>query len=233
MRRKKFINRVKGMALERKVLTASAFLTLIACFMPWYGINSRVINEWWNAFGSIGAIAGYVVLAFSLLSLTLLTIPVLTNSEMNLGKRLPFRESAVHVFFQGQSFFVTLLFIPVYSQYSLINATNSGTRFGLYLALFSTLIGTIVAIAHHRKGEELQMHSEDFEAVPQPQRSIHEWEEEDQEDDETLIRSEATELEEEMFETASEPVAHVEQEKFSPYEATKNDQQTSTFDPYQ
>jgi hypothetical protein len=242
MRRKTLINRIKGMTNERKVLALSSILTFAACFMPWYGINSRVINEWWNAFGSIGSVAGYLVLAFALTSLTLLALPVATQSEISIGKHLPFKESSLLIFLQGQSFFVTLLFIPIYSQYSLINATNSGTRFGLYVALLSTLAGTLFAIAQHRKGEPFQSSEQSFPQVPQTHRSLNEW------DDETTDSFETEEDtdQEEMFDKEVQPVAATESSTFSPYQDNNqnqgqasgqtNDQtqdQSSRFDPYQ
>jgi hypothetical protein len=231
MRRKTLINRVKAVSLERKVLSVSSILTLTACFMPWYGINSRVINEWWNAFGSIGSVAGYIVLSFSLASLALLALPVMTQSEISIGKHLPFRESTLLVFLQGQSFFVSLLFIPVYSQYSLINATNSGTRFGLYVALLSTLVGTLFAISHYRKGGDLLTRNIQFTKVPQTQRSLNQWDDESGED----LVSEENERQEEVFVQETEAVATVENSSFSPYKDNNHDQEptTDTFDPYQ
>ncbi len=228
MRRKNLTSRIKSMTNERKVLAISSILTLAACFMPWYGINSRVINEWWNAFGSIGSVAGYLVFSFSLISLFLVTIPLLSASDSSIAKKLPFREASLHIFLQGQSFFIALVFIPVYSQYSLINATNSGTRFGLYVALLSTLVGTLFAIGFHRKAEQLQMSRESFASVPQSQRSLNEWDEEATES----ISSEEDIAQEEMFEDEDETLITAESTSFSSFERSSQEE-TKRFDPYQ
>lgn len=195
---------------EKKVIATAAIVTLVSCFLPWYGINSRVINEWWNAFGSIGSVAGYVVLSFSVAILAIILLPVL-KPQMDIKKKLPFRESSLLIFFSGQSFFISLIFIPVYSQYSLINATNSGTRFGIYLALLSTLISTIVALAYQRKNERLSL-QEDFATVPRTQRNINDWDAENEE--EPQLEEAEEEIEQEaMFDGSThEPEEKVEQE---------------------
>lgn len=226
MRRKTIMKRIQAMPLERKVLAISAIVTLASCFMPWYGINSRVINEWWNAFGSIGSVAGYIVFAFSLLSLAMVAVPALIESEIQ--KKMPVKETALHVFLQGQSFFVALLFIPVYSQYSLINATNSGTRFGLYVALISTFVGTLVAMSQHRKREQLGARA-NFASVPSPQRTLHEWEEEESSYD--TEETEEAELQEEMF-TEEQPVAAETSSYYAPETSHEGDQEEVPFNPY-
>ena len=178
--------------------------------MPWYGINSRVINEWWNAFGSIGSVAGYIILAFALGTLALVVLPAL-KPDLDITKRLPFSESALLVFFSAQSFFTSVIFIPVYAQYSLINATNSGTRFGLYIALVSSLVGSVVAMAYHQKALRGVGENKAFASVPRTHQDISQWEEEGEyalQDDEEVDQ-------ESMFETveADEPVATYSHER--------------------
>lgn len=152
-------------------------MTLISCFLPWYGINSRVINEWWNAFNSIGSVAGYALLTFSLLSMAVVLLPVF-KEDFDLQSRLPFRVSALLIFFSSQSLFVTLMFIPVYAQYSLLNATNSSTRFGIYLALISSAVASMFALSAARKESSESSASEEFINVPRAHRSVSPWEEE-------------------------------------------------------
>lgn len=202
MRSSSFTSRFKALQPEKKILIVTSAVAAIACFLPWYGINSRVINEWWNAFGSIGSVAGYIVFAFSVCSLIGLVTPLI-RSELDIFKKLPISDTSAYMFLNGQSFFVSLLFIPVYSQYSLINATNSGTRFGLYVALVSTLIGTIVATAYHKRKERLDIRTQEFASVPRAQKSLNEW---SNEEVEPAMMSDEFE-QEEMFETAEqEPV---------------------------
>lgn len=183
MRRKNFIRRAKTLPTEKKIIMASSILVFISCFLPWYGINSRVINEWWNAFGSIGSVAGYLIAGFSLLSLALILLPSL-RPGFDIEQKLPLKESSLLLFLSGQSFFVTLVFIPVYAQYSLINAANSGARFGLYLALLGSLISSISALSYRQKNLKESLSQPEFAKVPRAQRDLSEWENEEPESDE-------------------------------------------------
>ena len=199
MRSKTIPQKIKAMSLEHKILGIVSLTSMIACFFPWYGINSRVVNQWWNAFGSIGSVAGYIVFSFALISFLLVAVPAI-KPQLKLTSKLPVSDAALLTFLQLQSFFVSLIFIPVYSQYSLINATNSGTRFGIYIALLSTLVGTIVGLSSHRKQDQLQMRSENFANVPRQQHSLNEWDQVNDQDqqieDQEMLQQEA------MFESA-------------------------------
>jgi len=176
MRKKSLSGRLKDLSIEKKIIAVASLVTLISCFLPWYGINSRVINEWWDAFGSIGSVAGYVISVFSLLSLVITLAPVI-KPELDVQKKLPFKETALLVFFSAQSLFVSLIFIPVYAQYSLINASNSGARFGIYLALLSSLVASVVAVFNHRKAGRVSLQQDDFVSMPRAHRAVDDWQE--------------------------------------------------------
>ncbi|MGE3279239.1 MAG: hypothetical protein AB7J40_05675 [Candidatus Altimarinota bacterium] len=178
MRKKQLSQRIKALEPEKKIIALASLASLIACFLPWYGINSRVINEWWNAFGSIGSVAGYVISTFAVFSLGVVLAQLL-KPEWNLQQKLILKESTLLLFLNAQSFFVTLLFIPVYAQYSLINASNSGTRFGIYTALVSTLVASVVSFAYHKRMEKNASLQKDFANVPRSHRSVNEWEQEE------------------------------------------------------
>ncbi|MDP2691814.1 MAG: hypothetical protein Q8O95_05430 [bacterium] len=152
----------------------ASLVVMVSTFLPWYGINSRVINEWWNAFGSIGSVAGYVVFVSSAIVFTLIVTPVI-KPEFNIGKRLPWNEGKTLFFLSAQSCFVTVLFMPVYAQYSLINATNSGTRFGLYMTLIGTLTSSVFALIYQRRMKDAELRQADFATVPRSQRSVNYW----------------------------------------------------------
>jgi hypothetical protein len=199
MRRKQFSHRLKALEPEKKVLAVASFASLVACFLPWYGINSRVINEWWNAFSSIGSVAGYVITVFSVATLGMILVQLL-KPEWDFQKKLVVKESSLLVFLSAQSFFVTLLFIPVYAQYSLINASNSGTRFGIYIALVSTLVSSIVSFAYLKRSEKNAPGKTEFASIPRTHRNVSDWDE--SENSETV----AEQIEQEtMFEPYSQP----------------------------
>lgn len=180
MRKKQFSHRIASLDSEKKVIAITNILSLVACFLPWYGINSRVINEWWNAFSSIGSVAGYMIALFSLVSLGIIFTQVL-KPEWDVQQKLFFKESSVLFFLGAQSVFVTLMFIPVYAQYSLINASNSGTRFGIYVALVSSLVTTIVSLAYLKRMEKSGSMQKDFASMPRTHRAVDEWGQEETE----------------------------------------------------
>lgn len=202
MRRKKLKNRIKELSGEERIIAMAAVVSFIGCFLPWYGINSRVINQWWNGFSSIGSVGGYLIALFSIVIFAIAVLPVL-KSGLDLERKLPMKKTSLLFFLSGQSFFVALIFIPVYAQYSLINATNSGTRFGLYLVLLSTLISSIVALSLHRRSERLSL-QQDFATVPRKHREINHWQENDPDERPDQLE-ERDELEQEsMFEKNSD-----------------------------
>jgi len=174
MRRKQLSHRIRSLEVEKKVVFLATLGTLIACFLPWYGINSRVIpNGWWNAFGSIGAVAGYVITLFSVSIIGLMAVQLL-KPEWNVQQKLPVKESSFFLFLSAQSLFVALLFIPIYNQYSVINASNSGTRFGIYVALATTLVAALASWAYQKRMEKTSP-QKDFATIPRTHRAVNEW----------------------------------------------------------
>jgi|CXWL01.1.fsa_nt_gi hypothetical protein len=176
MRKKSLSGRIKDLAFEKKIMALASLATLVSCFLPWYGINSRVINEWWNAYSNIGSVAGYVITVFSLLSLGLLLAPVL-RPELDLDKKLPWKSTSLLILLNVQSLFVALLFVPIYAQFSLINASNSGARFGIYVAIISSLVAAVVAVVYQRKMERLSVREQEFVSMPRAHRAVNDWEE--------------------------------------------------------
>lgn len=202
MRRNNLSRRSKSLPFEKRIIALSSFVALISCFLPWYGINSRVINEWWNAFGSIGSVAGYIVASFAVVMIALIVLPLI-KPEFDIAQKLPLKESSLFLFLSAQSFFVTVIFIPVYAQYSLINATSSGTRFGLYVALIATLASSVFALSYHKRLSESNDRQPEFAKVPRTQRSVNYWQREDENGQE--IEEEEEEFQQEaMFEESPE-----------------------------
>ncbi len=145
MRRRQILYRFQALPLEEKLMILGALATVVSCFLPWYGINSRVINEWWNAFSSIGSVAGSFLVASAGILMAMVLTPVFFES-LDLSRRFPWSKYQITTFLSAQNAFVSLLFIPVYSQYALATASNSGVRFGLYAALISSLFTSIASL---------------------------------------------------------------------------------------
>lgn len=218
MRRKKFSSKIKALPAEKKVIAMASLVVLVSCFLPWYGINSRVINEWWSAFGSIGSVAGYIVATFAIASLAIILLPQI-KPGFSFANKLPWEESSILFFLSAQSLFVTAIFIPVYAQYSLINATSSGTRFGIYLALAGTLIASIVALAYHRRVAKESSRAE-FASVPRTHRDIEDWSEETEDTQEVLEDTE--EIMEDSQATIDSFEEEVEEEPVQPVQPVQS-----------
>lgn len=171
LRKRTFTQRLRALPVEKQIMAMMNVITILACFLPWYGINSPIISESWNAFNSIGLVAGYLLLTFSLLSLFIIVGPAI-REEFDLGKKLPFSDTSQFLFLNGQSVFVTLIFIPVFSQYSFLYETSSSTRFGIYLALISTFIAFIFALSYRKKGSLTESREDEFFNIPRTHREL-------------------------------------------------------------
>lgn len=145
------------MSAERKIIAIAALFSFVSCFLPWYGSNTRAaINQvLWNGFDNIGAVAGYLISAFSLATLLLVVFPLI-DEKWDIAKKLPWKEGNVLFFLNAQSSFVAMIFIPVYSQYALSQFANSGSRFGLYMTLVSCGVAALASfvLLQREKREE-------------------------------------------------------------------------------
>jgi hypothetical protein len=169
--RRNFMSRIKRLKGEEKVMLVGAIVTIVSCFMPWYGISSRVINEWWNGFGSIGSVAGYLIAFFALSVATLTVLPAL-----DVKPKLPWKSEKITLFLSAQAMFLGLVFLVVYAQYSLYDSPNSSTRFGLYLTLVSSIIMFIASTVVHKNAERghLSFSSPELVKVPRHHKTLDE-----------------------------------------------------------
>ena len=139
MRRKKsFIQQLNRLSLEEKIVGTASSAIIVACFFPWYGISSRIMNQWWNGFSNIGYVVGYMVFLAAITSLYAVVAPIFS---MPVPKIL--NKKTTHLFLHGEVAFLLVILSFIYARYTIFDAPGSSVRFGLYTALISSFVGSI------------------------------------------------------------------------------------------
>lgn len=149
------LRRIKHMLLrlstEEKVFGLAALIILISTFLPWYSVALNFRESFVTEYGFSGdlGVVGFVVFLLMIVSLAFLT-------SDRLGIRLPrfgFRKEMIMVFLMGESAFLLLLAVAIYTKRSL-DYTSAELRFGLYTALISACIGAFAAIAQLQRNQK-------------------------------------------------------------------------------
>lgn len=145
-RRKSFTQQLNRLSFEEKIIGASSLVVIVACFFPWYGISSRIMDQWWNGFSNIGYVVGYVVF---LTALTVLYGVLAPLFSLPIPKILEnkFSYLALH----GESAFLLTILSFIYAKYTVFDAPGSSVRFGLYTALIASLAGAIAGYVLWKK----------------------------------------------------------------------------------
>ena len=136
------------LSTEEKVLGIGALAVLVSCFLPWYSVtlnyNQQMTSE--SAFtGDLGVI-GFVIFILVILSLIFMMADYLHFRMPKFG----YKKEQILLFLMGESAFLILLTIAVYTKRSL-DYTNAGLRFGIYLSLIGTFVGAFAAYAQNQK----------------------------------------------------------------------------------
>lgn len=130
---------------EEKVTLIGSLMVLFGSFMPWYQVKlmvdegRRVIESGFS--GDLGVV-GLVIFLVSFLGLLILV-------GEHIGFRMPtfgYQKERVILFLMGQSAFLLLLMIAVYTKRS-FDFTDAELRFGLYLAFIGSILATLSAWA--------------------------------------------------------------------------------------
>jgi hypothetical protein len=145
-RRKSFFSLVNRLTLEEKLIGAASVVTIVACFLPWYGITSRIMDQWWNGFSNIGSVVGYVVFLLALASLYSIIAPLFS---LPVPKVL--NQKMSHLLLHGEAAFLLVLMSFIYARYTVFDAPGSSVRFGLYAALIASFAGAISGYTLWRK----------------------------------------------------------------------------------
>lgn len=197
------------LSAEEKVAGAGALLVLIGIFMPWYSVvmsfDKKNISE--NGLsGDIGVI-GFVILLMVILALL-----VLIGEHLHIKiPKLGYTREQMLFFLMGQSAFLVLLCIAVYTKRSL-EFTDAELRFGIYLALVGAFLATFAIFSQIQKlkNKEIQEFFEHEEPIEKKGKDHkEEYLEEEPEEDQMLFEEETTQItypepEEEIIEEIEE-----------------------------
>ena len=140
---------------EEKVIGLGALLVLIGSFMPWYSVvlNFDKKSITYNGFGGDLGVVGFVVFLMVLLS-----IIVLIGEHLHIKlPQLGYEKEQILFFLMGESAFLVLLSIAVYTKRSL-DFTNAELRFGIYFALAGAFLGAFAAFAQIQKLKKKEVH---------------------------------------------------------------------------
>ncbi|MBU1017648.1 hypothetical protein KKA33_01315 [Patescibacteria group bacterium] len=161
--------RIKHMLLrlspEEKVAGIGAIIVLVSTFLPWFSIQFSSMKEGTTVSGFAGDLG---VIGFVVFLLTGIGATFLIAEHLNL--KLPcfgFKKNQIVLFLMGESAFLLLLTVAVYTKRSL-EYTSAEMRFGLYAALIGAVAGTFAAFAEaqkHQKKETEAFFSHEEETV--------------------------------------------------------------------
>ncbi len=153
---------------EEKVIGIGSLVMLIGTFMPWYTVVMNFDNKTLTETGFSGdlGVIGFVVFLMSLIS-----ILVLVGENMHLPlPQFGYRREQILFFFLGESFFLTLLTMAIYTKRS-FEFTEAGLRFGIYTVLLGAFFGALSAFALIQKSKRKEVQEffshEQEEEVPE------------------------------------------------------------------
>lgn len=170
--------RIKHMLLrlspEEKVAAIGSVVVLASTFMPWFSINSNVIEKGVVESGFAGhlGIIGFVVFLLTGISIFNLVAEHMRIKLPNLG----YKKEKISLFLTGESAFLLLLTLAIYTKRSL-DFTNSEIRFGLYAALIGSFLAAFATYAQIQKQERKQVR--DLFEHPEEQEEEMEMEQEE------------------------------------------------------
>jgi hypothetical protein len=155
---------------EEKVIGIGSLAILFGTLMPWYSVvmnfDKKTLTE--TGFSGDLGVIGFVVFIMGLIS-----ILVLIGENMQLPlPQFGYKREQILFFFLGESSFITLLTMAIYTKRSL-DFTEAGLRFGIYLVLLGAFFGALSAFALIQKTKKKEV-SEFFS---------HEQEEEEEKDE--------------------------------------------------
>lgn len=176
---------------EEKVIGIGSLVMLIGIFMPWYTVvmnfDKKSLTE--TGFSGDLGVIGFVIFLMSLISLL-----ALVSENMHLPlPQFGYRREQIIFFFLGESFFLTLISMAIYTKRSL-EFTEAGLRFGSYTVLLGAFFGALSAFALIQKSKRKEV--QEFFS--------HEQEEEMDAPETTEEKMEAVEPEQMYFEEDAE-----------------------------
>jgi len=133
---------------EEKGVGIGGLLVIFGSFMPWYRVNDIIREKVSTSYGfsnDVGII-GIVVFLIVILSLIVLIADHLHFYLPKFG----YKKEQIILFLMGESAFLNLILIAIYTKRSLI-PMHASLGFGIYIALAGSLIGVLSAFAQSQK----------------------------------------------------------------------------------
>jgi hypothetical protein len=165
---------------EEKVIGAGTLLVIAGLFMPWYSVATSFDEKNVTQGGFSGDMG---VVGFIILIMTILAIIVLTAEYLHINlPRLSYTKEQILFFLMGQSAFLVLLSVAIYTKRSL-EFTSAELRFGIYVALIGSIIAAFSAFSQMQKlnkknVEEFFEHDEEAITEKRCRKGKHELSEE-------------------------------------------------------
>jgi hypothetical protein len=139
---------------EEKVIGIGSLIMLLGTFMPWYSVvmsfDKKNLTE--TGFSGDLGVIGFVVFIMALISVLIL---IGENMHLPLPK-FGYKREQIMFFFLGESFFITLLAMAIYTKRSL-DFTEAGLRFGSYIVLLGAFFGAVSAFALIQKTKRTEV----------------------------------------------------------------------------
>ncbi|MFH0776879.1 MAG: hypothetical protein V1936_04695 [Patescibacteria group bacterium] len=128
---------LKSLSRSRQVVLVGALLAVLSVFMPWHTIGTAILGteNSYNGFGDQNLIIGIIVLAFMVIALAIVALPLL-------GMRFPrtnWSESGMLIFLGGESTLLVFVLTVMHAT-SLTRAANYELRLGIHLALIGSAL---------------------------------------------------------------------------------------------
>jgi len=200
------LRRIKHMFLrlspEEKIIGAGGLLVIMGLFMPWYSVVMSFDKKSVTYSGFSGDLG---VIGFVIFIMTILALFVLIAEYLHIRlPRINYTKEQILFFLMGQSSFLVLLLIAIYTKRSL-DFTEAELRFGIYLVLIGAAVSAFSSFSQIQKFkrkdvEEFFEHEESAE--PKHKKAKHELEEEVVQAEEEVI--EEPEEEQALFEDNKE-----------------------------
>ncbi len=152
------LRRIKHMLLrlspEEKLVGAGAILVLFSTFLPWFSVTFNSVEKP----NTVSGFSGYLgVIGFVVFLITAMALISLVAKHLHI--RLPdlgFKKDQITLFLMGESAFLLLLTVAIYTKRSL-DYTSAEIRFGLYLALIGAFAGAIASFSQIQKGQKKEV----------------------------------------------------------------------------
>ncbi|MBN1258518.1 hypothetical protein JXA05_02045 [Candidatus Peregrinibacteria bacterium] len=153
---------------EEKVAGLGMLVALVALFMPWYSVVFTFDKKSVSQSGFAGDLG---VLGFIIFIMVILAALTLTGEYLHFRlPRLGYGKEQILLFLMGESAFLTLIAIAVYTKRSL-EFTSAELRFGIYLALVGALLSTFAVYAQMQKFRKKDVESFFEHPEPKPKKS--------------------------------------------------------------